>query len=673
MDAVEQINKFQEFIDKFYHSKLLEASRKGKRFLIIDFEDLLTFNPELAEELLENPDEVIRASELACQEFDLASPNINFRIRFKNLPSTQKIAIKNIRSKHIKKLIQIEGIIRQKSDVRPQVTSARFECPSCGNIISVLQLDTKFKEPSRCGCGRKGKFKILSKELVDAQKIVLEEAPEQLEGGSQPKRLDVFLQADLVSPLSEKKTNPGSKIIINCVINEVPIILRSGGTSIRFDLMAEANYFEAIEETFFEVNISKQDEEKIETLSNDKNVYDKLVNSIAPSIYGHDKVKEALLLQLFGGVRKTRTDGVSTRGDMHILLIGDPGSGKSQMLKRMTIVAPKARFVGGKGASGAGLTAAVVKDEFMRGWALEAGALVLAHKGLCAIDELDKMSDDDRSAMHEALEQQTVTISKANIQATLRAETTVLAAANPKFGRFDPYQTPAKQIELPSTLINRFDLIFPIRDIPNKDRDSKMASFILKLHQTSDVKETPVKEDFLRKYIAYAKQKIKPVLTESAFNEIKEYYVSIRNSGSQDEFEIKPIPISARQLEALVRLAEASAKTRLSKTVEKEDALRAIGLLHFCLEQIGIDPETKQLDIDRITTGITASERSHIGTVKKIINELEELFGKSIPIEDVIRECENRGISRDEVDETLTKLSRAGDIFHPKRDHIQKI
>ena len=672
MDVVKQIKKFQEFIDKFYQSTLFEASRKGKHFLIIDFEELLKFNHKLAEELLEKPDEVIRAIELACQEFDLES-NINFRIRVKNIPNTQKVAIKNVRSKHINKFIQIEGIIRQKSDVRPQVTSARFECPSCGNIISVLQLDTKFKEPSRCGCGRKGKFKILSKELVDAQKIVLEESPETLDGGAQPKRLDVFLQADLVSPLSEKKTNPGSKIIVNCVINEVPILLRSGGTSIRFDLIAEANYFETVEEEFSEISIDRKEEEEIKKLSEKKNIYELLVKSLAPSIYGHDKVKEALLLQLFGGVRKIRTDGVTTRGDMHILLIGDPGSGKSQMLKRVTIVAPKARFVGGKGASAAGLTASVVKDDFIRGWALEAGALVLANKGLCSIDELDKMGDEDRSAMHEALEQQTVTISKANIQATLRAETTVLAAANPKFGRFDPYQPPAKQIELPSTLINRFDLIFPIRDIPNKDRDSKMASFILKLHQTSDVKETPIKEELLRKYIAYAKQKINPILTESAFNEIKEYYVSIRNSSSTDEFEVKPIPISARQLEALVRLSEASAKTRLSKTVEKNDAIKAIGLLNFCLEQIGIDPETKQLDIDRITTGITASDRSHIGIVKNIITELEELFGKSIPIEDLIRECENKGVSRTDVDETLTKLSRSGDIFHPKRDYIQKI
>ena len=274
--------------------------------------------------------------------------------------------------------------------------------------------------------------------------------------------------------------------------------------------MIESNYLEPIQEDFSEIDISKKEMKQIEELSKDPKVYEKMINSIAPTIFGHEKIKEALLLQLMGGVKKFREKGITTRGDMHILLIGDPGSGKSQLLKRMSKIAPKARYISGKGTSGAGLTASVVKDEFLRGYALEAGALVLTNKGLCCIDELDKMSPEDRSAMHEALEQQTVTISKANIQATLRAETTVLAAANPKFGRFDPYELLAKQIDLPSTLINRFDLIFPIRDLPDSVRDEKMADFILSLHIDPMSKEEVIEQNLMKKYIAYAKQTIKP-------------------------------------------------------------------------------------------------------------------------------------------------------------------
>ena len=285
-----------------------------------------------------------------------------------------------------------------------------------------------------------------------------------------------------------------------------------------------------------------------------------------------------------GGVRKIRDDGIITRGDMHILLIGDPGAGKSQMLKRISKIAPKSRYVTGKGASGAGLTASVIKDEFMGGWGLEAGALVLANKGFCLIDELDKMHDDDRNAMHEALEQQTISISKANIQATLMSQTAVLAAANPKSGRFDPYKSIAEQIELPMTLINRFDLIFPIKDLPDEEKDTKMARFILNIHQTQSAITSPIDTNLLRKYIAYARKNFAPVLTNEAIEEIEKYYVKIRNSGT-GEGEYKRIPITARQLEGLIRISESIAKIRLSREVTKKDTKRAIDLLHyaFCL------------------------------------------------------------------------------------------
>jgi len=671
MEAVEQIKRFHEFIEGNYYVGLLEAVRKENKFLVIDFIELAKFDPDLANELLDSPEEVIKAAELSIEQFDLEDAK-GLRVRFSNLPESQRVLIRDIRSKHIGKMVVVDGIVKQKSDVRPQVTSAKFECPSCGNVLNILQLEGSFKEPSRCGCGRKGKFMLLSKELVDAQGIVLEEVPESLEGGAQPKRINIFLKDDLVSPISERKTGPGSKICVVGMIKEVPIILRTGSKSIRFDLLIEANFVEAVEETFYEVEISKEEEEKIKELGEDPKVYQKLVNSIAPSIYGYGKIKEALLLQLMGGVRKIRKDKVVSRGDMHVLLVGDPGAGKSALLKRITLVAPKGRYVAGKGVSGAGITASVVRDEFLRGWSLEAGALVLASDGICVIDEMDKMGADDRAAMHEALEQQTISISKANIQATLIARTTVLAAANPKFGRFDPYGVVADQIDLPPTLINRFDLIFPIKDLPEETKDKKLAEHILNLHQTPDLAEAEIPTDLLKKYIAYAKQRIIPQLTDGALDEIKNFYMKMRASGGGEEG-IRAIPISPRQLEALVRLSEASARIRLSGKVARKDAKRAIELVEYCLMQVGFDKETGKIDIDRIATGIPASARSHILSVKEIISELEGKIGKTIPIDDIVSESSAKGIKEEDVEEAIEKLKRSGDLFEPRRGFISRI
>ncbi|MBI2575415.1 hypothetical protein HYV82_06035, partial [Candidatus Woesearchaeota archaeon] len=1471
--------------------------------------------------------------------------------------------ISEIRSSHIGKLLYVEGLVRKKTDVRPQVVSSKFECPSCGQIMLILQLDQSLKEPSKCSCGRKGKFLLVSKELVDAQGLVLEEIPESLEGGEQPKRINVFLKEDLVSPISEKRTNPGSKVKVFGILNEVPIILRTGGKGTRFELMLEANNVEASEENFYNIDISKEEEQKIIELSQDIRVYEKLIGSIAPSIYGYERIKEALVLQLLGGVQKKRKDGVTTRGDIHVLLVGDPGciagdsrvsmyykgmvpikglgtshlqeireivsqirrdssekpydfatrfhiyknqpvisvmtetgksvtstynqpfltkkgwkradklvigekirvmpsipntikklrptnftaapkksghlkdnvaipeyftpelaglcgyiigdgnvhpngyritcyvnneendligklsahwlrtfniepviittmpraekfitdgisglrqiistqplhllevssrqasmnmsflkekvvpqaifespkrvvatflswlfeadgtvfgngrgrtsvqlkskseqllkdvqllllyfgiqariiqdnlcirrahdiamfskcigfqsekkigrmadviislkprtehrrkglqryervaqimpagvidvfdfevpkshrfvangivchnSGKSQLLKRVSTIAPKGRYVSGKGVSGAGITAAVVRDELLGGWSLEAGALVLANNGLCAIDELDKMGDDDRDALHESMEQQsyhqdteimlsdgstqkigvlvdelfeknpdkkihginceilpvdcievlttdfkkifttrvnrvsrhiapeyfveiefsngrkiavtpehpifvfrgkpseipaedikvndisyaprklpvkasahlspklsrllgyiasegytymnkkhgyaeigvsntdkkiidecvalfgeafgvkvnvniqkkgrrkelmtarissneiyrqfgrefpelmvksrekrvpnkvkissaeskreflrayfkgdgfvdserfgyitssygmardlqdlllsaniwsyiatdkrnqteyykvvvsstksiklfkkgivtkddlrlgrleffemrserkanyrdpvptaivkridgllkrlrlstgyfstiikkgqnsntqialgqlervktklrqcqkaiegsssksirkslsipvaeiakesntspsilyyieaktslpmhavvlektktiamtkltaveselnkilsileselrlvtvkgvriienkgekwvydvtveptktfiseglvlhnTLSISKANIQATLLTRTTVLSAANPKLGRFDPYGILSEQLDLPPTLINRFDLIFPVKDVPEPVKDEKMAKHILALHQAPEMLEMEIPTALLKKYFAYARQRINPELTDGALNEIKDFYVQMRGLGATDERVVKAIPISARQLEALVRMAEASARVRLSGTVTRKDARRAIDLLSYCLVQVGLDKETGRIDIDRISTGIPASQRDRIYAIKSIITEMEGKIGKAIPIVDIIKAALDKGISEHDAEEVVQRLKLSGDIYEPRSGFVSRM
>jgi replicative DNA helicase Mcm len=674
MDVGEQVNLFYDFFEQDYHKDLVKQASKGQKFLKVDFLLLSKFNPELAELLLEKPEDTIRAAELAIANFDVEGDTKNFRVRFYNLPDSQRMLIREIRADHINKLLQIEGLVRQKSDVRPQVMSARFECPTCGNVITVLQTEVTFKEPTRCSCGRKGKFKLLSRELVDAQRIVLEEAAEDLDGGEQPKRFSIFLKSDLVSPMSDKKSNPGSKVRVNGIIKDFPIDQHGVKTN-KLDLYLETMFFEPVQEDFYELAISPEEEAKIREIAEDPKVMDRLRESLAPSIYGHGQVKEAILLMMCGGVSKKRSKGDHTRGDIHVLLVGDPGSGKSQMLKRVGAVAPKSRYVSGKGASGTGLTASVVKDEFLKGWALEAGTLVLANKGICCIDELDKMSKEDQVAMHEALEQQTISIAKANIQATLRAETTVLAAANPRDGRFDPYELIAKQIELPPTILNRFDLIFIIRDLPSEKGDRDLANFLLKLHQTEEISQDLNAEhldtDTMKRYLSFARR-LRPKLTDAAFKEIQDYYVKMRNSEGS-EGKIKAIPISARQLEALIRLSEASAKLELRDKVLKRDARRAIDLLQYSLMQVGLDPETGKIDIDTLTTGITASHRNQLSTVREVINELEKVFGKQIPMEDVERECEVRGVDKEKTNEILDKLRKSGDIFSPKHGIISKI
>ncbi|MEM4605832.1 MAG: minichromosome maintenance protein MCM [Candidatus Pacearchaeota archaeon] len=645
------------------------VAKKGENVIKINFEDLAETSPELAEDLIKKPEETLRILELAILEGGIIK---NPRVRLNSISKTQELRIREIRAKHLGNMISIEGIVRQASEVRPQVINAKFECPSCSSIISVLQVEKKFQEPSRCSsCGRRGGFFVISKDMVDAQRIVIEESPDSLSGGEQPKRIQVFLKEDLVDPKMEERTTPGSRVKIIGILKEVSLPLPTG-IQTRYDLAIEANNIIPLEESFEDISISEEEEEKIKELASDPNIVEKIAKSIAPSVWGYKEIKEALALQLFGGVRKKRSDGTWTRGDIHILLVGDPGVAKSVMLKFISTIAPKGRYVSGKSASGAGLTATVVRDEFMRGWALEAGAMVLSNKGLVCIDELEKMDENDRSTMHEAMEQQTVTISKANVQATLKAQTAVLAAANPKFGRFEPDDLVANQVDLAPSLLNRFDVLFILRDLPNRERDESIAEHVLQEHKQEGKREV-IDAELLRKYVAYAHQKYNPILTKEAADKIKKFYVNLRNTTNifSNEVRSRPIPISARQLEALVRLAEASAKARLSKNVEAEDAERAIRLVKYYMTEVGFDEETKSFDIDRIT-GNPASKRGKIFTVKDFIEELELRFGKLIPEEELIKELENK-MKKNEIEEAIDNLLRAGIIFKPKKGYIQKV
>ena len=666
---------FKNFIENTYKKELALAITKGQKSVDIDFKQFEISEPKIAEELLNNPEEIIQIFEETVNDSNLIiDEDINLLVRFSNLPEDVHITIAEIRSKHISKFIRVDGLVRQASDVRPVSKKITFECPACAQLIEETQTRMDVVKPTRCpNCGRKGNFIIKKKKLEDTQRLAIEEIPELIEGGSQPKRINVFLEGDLVDPDIVKKNAPGSKVRINGFVKEIPILSRSGSPTSRYDLVVEANNTESVEQVYEDIEVSEEDEKEIKELAKDKEIFTRLTNSIAPTIMGHDKIKLAIVLQIFGGVRKIRPDNTTVRGNIHVILIGDPGVSKSQMLKYVSKIAPKGRYVAGTGATGAGLTATVVKDEFLKGWSLEAGALVLANGGTCCIDEIDKMNPDDRVSMHEAMEQETVSISKANIQATLRAETTILSAANPKLGRFDPYEPLGKQIDMPPTLLNRFDLIFTIRDIPTMERDTKIAKHVLDTASNPEEREVDINVDLFRKYISYAKQNYKPVLSPEAKEEIMNFYVNLRNKKSEKEGGIRAIPISARQLEAMIRLSEASARIRLDNIVSRGDAIRAIDLMKWCLRRVGVDPDTGELDIDRIISGITATQRNKITKVRDIINNLDSKFGGDIPIDELLNAAEAEGIDKAKAEEIVDRMRRDGEIFEPKHGIIKKM
>ena len=357
-DNKEKVNQDELLLEakNFFNSnkkELGQGSKQGEKIVKIDFLGLQEHSPTIADRLIEKPEETLQMLELALSDLDWAPKEP--RIRLTSIAQQQIIKIRNIRAKHLGSMISIEGIVRQASEVRPQVTNAKFECPSCGTIISVLQLDKKFKEPSRCSCGRRGGFREISKDMVDAQRLLIEEAPDSLTGGEQSKRMQVFLKEDLVEPKMEERTTPGSRVQVIGVLKEVSLPTPTGGMLTRFELSVEANNVVPMEESFDDLIISDEDERAIKELAAKPNIIEKIVKSIAPSIWGHEEVKKALALQLFGGVKKSRSDGTKTRGDVHVLLVGDPGVAKSVMLKFISGIAPKGRYVSGKSTSGAGL------------------------------------------------------------------------------------------------------------------------------------------------------------------------------------------------------------------------------------------------------------------------------------------------------------------------------
>ncbi len=652
--------KFEEFFSTIYKDDVFEILEKypDERSLTVNYEDLEMFDPDLADLLIEKPDEVIAASQKAIKNIDPLMKDAELNIRFENL--NNNIPLSDLLSKYIGNFVSADGIVRKTDEIRPRIETGVFECRGCMRLHEVEQTSgNHIMEPSLCSeCGGRS-FRLLQEEskYIDTQSARMQEPLENLSGGTEPKQMLMVLEDDLVDEL-----NPGDKVRITGTLKTFREE-RSG----KFKNYIYVNHIEPLEQEFEELELSEEDEEKILELSKDPHIHDKIINSTAPSIRGYREVKEAIALQLFGGAVKELEDNTRLRGDIHILIVGDPGIGKSQILKYVSKLAPRSVYTSGKGTSGAGLTAAAVRDE-LGGWSLEAGALVLGDQGNVCVDELDKMRSEDRSALHEALEQQTVSIAKAGIMATLNTRCSVLAAANPKFGRFDRYKSVADQIDLPSPILSRFDLTFVIEDRPNVEKDRALAQHILKIHQSSNV-DYEIEPELLRKYIAYARKNINPKLTDEATKVLEEFYVSVRSGGVEED---TPVPITARQLEAIIRLAEASAKLQLKDKVEASDAHRAINLQRKTLEKIGLDPETGKIDIDKVEGRTPTSDRERMNKVIQEIEALEEEF-ENVPVT-VLKEnlADKYDISEEKAESILKQLKGKGIIYEPHNGVVKK-
>jgi len=1210
--------KIEEFLRK-NEPDLIRACEEGKP-LVIDFGKLDRFNPLIADRLIESPEEIIGMFERAIDNIDLPEHE-KIRVRIKNLPKHRSIRIRDLRAKHLNKLYEIVGIVRSASEIRPQIYEAVFKCPECGNMITVEQNGPVLRTPLVCECGRRGIFKLVETKKYDIRWLNVNE-PYEITSGEQPGKIDILLKEDLTTPEMQRKTDPGNQLRITGILKEIPKRI-AGKLSTRPGIFFEANYVEPKEEEFEEMKITEEDKKKIEEMAKDPYIYDRLVASIAPGIYGLSEIKEAILLQLFGGIKHEFEDGTYVRGNIHILLTGDPSTAKSVLISNVVKTLPRGRYVSGKGVTGAGLTSTVTKNELLGGWILEAGALILSNKSILAIDEFDKMNRDDMIAMHEAMslesyhkdtvitlangeqrkignmveeifrknkdkirkgadcfyidikdgpavlttdfkniykktvfrvskhkapeyfykvilengkemvvtpnhpcfcfengrfaekpvnelrrndfvpiprimpitgEEQklnltldksgdiihnskmkeseirvqrynakhiqipmhnspelcrwigymvsegshelnrgkingisftnsdqyllndfrsitkklfglspyiqkkegrtmlryisvelknfvsslepallknsylkrlppfvfkcrtdeirhllralfdgdgslvteknsmyitytttskelanqiydlllrfgivsrivsvekaskrriyrvvitgsenlsnflligfsnanknkkiskflgsklhrttyaekipvgknmanvlrllklpqkqivgynityhergefnfsrdkvkeilnkidkriaeisearkimesadsikkirdlriklnvstidmakcmgcchqlislreihrptreffekykkafkryldgiirkaedelcdirklvfgdialckirrvekiknrkekwvydisvpnkiflsngmvlhnTISVAKASIVATLPAETAILAAANPKLGRFDTYAPIIDQVMIPETLLSRFDLKFALRDIPDREKDAEMVDHVTKTRLSPEVAKPLIDLHMLRKYISYARKTCTDIkLTEEAANMLKKFYVDLRNKYAGEA--TPTVTITLRQFEALIRLAEASAKVRMDKYVRKEDAERAIKLMTFSIQQLGTEIETGKIDIDRMESGITSSQRSKIKIILDIMSELESKIGKNIPIEDVKAAAEEQGIEN--ADEMLEKLDREGLIFHPKPGHVRK-
>ncbi|KAG0569065.1 hypothetical protein M758_6G059100 [Ceratodon purpureus] len=606
--------KFKEFIRSFGHVKgpfpYRESLLQNPNILQVALEDLQNFDDELSERLRTTPADYLPLFEIAAAEVlvglkskvpgedgELEEPHSG-DVQVLLTSKEKATSIRALTADRISRLVKITGIIIAASRTKAKATSVTLICKNCKNIKvvacrpglggAVMPRSCDHQtQPGEEPCPLDPFVVVPDKsKYVDQQTLKLQENPEDVPTGELPRNLLLALDRNMV-----QKIVPGTRVTVVGIYS----IFQAGGSgpeqkgaiAIRQPYLRVVGMEQATDAHSVGGSAYNTDEDvEFKEFARRPDAYQKVCGLIAPSIFGHDDVKKAVACLLFGGARKRLPDGVRLRGDINVLLLGDPSTAKSQFLKFVEKTAPIAVYTSGKGSSAAGLTASVIRDSSTREFYLEGGAMVLADGGVVCIDEFDKMRPEDRVAIHEAMEQQTISIAKAGITTVLNSRTSVLAAANPPSGRYDDLKTAQENIDLQTTILSRFDLIFIVKDARDHARDMQIARHIVNVHATADsiVRGTEVqdKENWLKRYIEYSKSHCSPRLSDSAAQLLQSNYVKIRQQMRQqnDENGGSPIPITVRQLEAIIRISESLARMQLSSVATEEHVNEAIRLFH---------------------------------------------------------------------------------------------